>query len=165
MSIMMLKGIKSAHTRTRKAQVLIPDNYLEYMSVEQLVLVHDPLPLCNIILNLLVELRLSVAYVLHLISKTQNLIEFPLPAVLSSHLVLTPPPYVSDQTQLSLAQVVLGQPLVELVHGQIDDVIDGDRDAESPSTLLVPGKVLVRLALLAFVPGHRPLHRPRVFGR
>jgi len=62
----------------------------------------------------------------HLRLQLLDLIYLPLPAVLRRHLVLPSPPDVSTQSQLLLSQLVLAQQVVELVHGQVDDVSTGD---------------------------------------
>lgn len=55
-----------------------------------------------------------------------DLINLSLPTVLGSNFVLPSSSDVSTQGQLLLRQLVLGQQVVELVHGQVDDVRAGD---------------------------------------
>ena len=66
----------------------------------------------------------------HLGLQLLDLINLPLPTVLSGHLVLPPPTDVAAERQLLLRQLVLGQQVIELVHGEVDDVGAGDREAQ-----------------------------------
>lgn len=96
---------------------------------------------------------LAHLHVLDFVGQRHNLVQFAFAAVLGGHLVLAPPPDVPDQRQLRLAQVVLGQALVELVHRQIDDVLHGNGDLERTGTFLVPSQVLLLSFPDAFVSG------------
>lgn len=62
------------------------------------------------------ESHLAIAHLLDLIGQTNYLIELAFATILSGNFVLSASPYVANERKLSLAQVVLAQTLVELVH-------------------------------------------------
>ena len=55
-----------------------------------------------------------------------------------AHLVLAPPPDVPAEGELILAEVVLGEHVVELVHRQVDDVVHRDGQTQRQRLPLVP---------------------------
>lgn len=136
--------------------------YLEDVSVELAELVLEGLALREHALLVSEQPVLAHAHQLHLVGQTQDLVQFPLAAVLRRHLnfkkiiykpifkikrnradlVFAPPANVPDERELRLGQVVLGEALVELIHRQVDDVVHRDRNVHRPSALLVPTQVL-----------------------
>ena len=54
------------------------------------------------------------------------------------YLVLAPPPDVPAEGELILAEVVLGEHVVELVHRQVDDVVHRDGQTQRQRLPLVP---------------------------
>lgn len=71
-------------------------------------------------------------------------VQLALAAVLGRQLVLAAPADVADEGQLGFAQVVLGQELVELFHGQVDDLVVGEGDLHGAGAALVAAGVLVQ---------------------
>ena len=69
---------------------------------------------------------------------TAHLVDLALAAVLRGDLVLAAAPDVSAEGQLLLGELVLAQQVVELVHGQVDDVGAGDRQPHAGGLQLVP---------------------------
>ena len=55
-----------------------------------------------------------------------------------THLVLPPPPDVPAERELLLRELVFAEEIVELVHGQVDDVGTGDREPQGGGLPLVP---------------------------
>ena len=90
-------------------------------------------------------------------------VQFAFAAVLRRHLVLAAPADVPDEGELGLAQVVLGEELVELFHGQVDDLFVGEGDFHGAGAALVAAGVLIeqvvsRLKLRARFVTDRFLH-------
>ena len=56
-----------------------------------------------------------------------------------TYLVLPPPSDVSAQGELILAEVVLREHVVELVHGQVDYLVHRDGQSQRERLPLVPG--------------------------
>ena len=54
------------------------------------------------------------------------------------YLVFAPPPDVPAEGELILAEVVLGEHVVELVHRQVDDVVHRDGQTQRQRLPLVP---------------------------
>lgn len=117
--------------------VVVPE-VLKDVTVQVHVLLADLLLLGQDGFALAQQPLLAVLHLLDLVGQRDDLVEFALAAVLGGDLVLAAPPDVPDERELRFAQVVLGQPLVELVHGQVDDVVHRNRDVERPGSFLVP---------------------------
>lgn len=90
---------------------------------------------------------LAILHLLHLIGQTCDLVHFALSAILRRHLVLAAPPNVAYQGQLRLREIVLAQPLVELVHWKVYNITNGNWYAQRPGALLVARQMLVRFRL------------------
>ena len=69
---------------------------------------------------------------------TAHLVDLALAAVLRGDLVLAAAPDVAAERELLLGELVLAQQVVELVHGQVDDVGAGDRQPHAGGLQLVP---------------------------
>lgn len=89
---------------------------LKHVTVQGRELVPHPFALGLDDLAVAQQPLLAHLHVLDLVGQRHDLVQLALAAVLGGDLVLAPPPDVPDQRQLRFAQVVLGQPLVELVH-------------------------------------------------
>ena len=76
------------------------------------------------------QLSLAALDASHLRLQLLDLINLPLPTVLGGHLVLASPSDISTQGELLLGQLVLGEQVVELVHGEVDDVRAGDGEPQ-----------------------------------
>ena len=104
------------------------------------------------------QLSLAALDASHLRLQLLDLINLPLPTVLGGHLVLPPPPDVAAERQLLLSQLVFGQQVVELVHGEVDDVGTGDRETQLLRLIISgirnePLTVFTLLCYLSLVPG------------
>ena len=53
------------------------------------------------------------------------------------YLVLAPPPDVPAEVELFLVELVPGEHVVEFIHWQIDDVVDGEVDSQFPCLALI----------------------------
>lgn len=93
---------------------------------------------------LLQQAGLVAPQLLHPLLQLDDGVQLALAAVLGRQLVLAPPADVADEGQLRLAQVVLGQQLVELLHRQVDDLLVGEGDLHGAGAALVPAGVLVQ---------------------
>ena len=69
---------------------------------------------------------------------TAHLVDLALAAVLRGDLVLAAAPDVAAERELLLGELVLAQQVVELVHGQVDDVGAGDGQPHAGGLQLVP---------------------------
>ena len=69
---------------------------------------------------------------------TAHLVDLALAAVLRGDLVLAAAPDVAAEGELLLGELVLAQQVVELVHGQVDDVGAGDGQPHAGGLQLVP---------------------------
>ena len=104
------------------------------------------------------QLSLAALDASHLRLQLLDLINLPLPTVLGGHLVLAPPSDISTQGELFLGQLVLGEQVVELVHGEVDDVGTGDREAQLLRLIISgirnePLTVFTLFCYLSLVPG------------
>jgi spore maturation protein SpmB len=129
--------------------------YVKYVPVKLSELLLDARHLLEHVVALAEQTHLAVAHLLDLVAEAIDLVEFALAAVLSGDLVLATAPDVADEGQLGLAQVVLAQAFIELVHRQVYNVAHGYGNIQSPGALLVPRQVLLALAL-ATCPTKRP---------
>ena len=102
------------------------------------------------------QLSLATLDTSHLRLQLLDLIDLPLPTVLSGHLVLPPPPDVAAERQLLLSQLVFGQQVVELVHGEVDDVGTGDRETQILRLIRSGIKDDPDLEVYYFLPFSRP---------
>ena len=118
------------------------------------------------------QLSLATLDTSHLRLQLLDLIDLPLATVLGGHLVLPPPPDVPTERELLLRQLVLGQQVIELVHGEVDDVGTGDgepqllrliisgirNDSDLPTLILccylslISGKCLASRQAVLFLP-------------
>lgn len=121
------------------------------MTIEQAELLLDTGYLLEHVVAVADQAHLAIAHFLDLVAEAVDLVELAFAAVLSGNLVLATTPYVAYKRELRLAQVVLAQPLVELVHGQVDDVAHGYGHVQSASAFLVARQVLLGLAFAAFI--------------
>lgn len=112
---------------TRVSGLLVSPTYLENVPIQLLILVFDSLTFADHIFMFVDEPHFAIAHDFDFICQTQNLVEFAFSAILRCHFVLSPATYVANETQLRLAQVVLRQSLVELVHRQIYNVVNRNR--------------------------------------
>ena len=92
----------------------------------------------------------------HLRLQLLDLINLPLPTVLSGHLVLPPSSDVPAQRQLLLRQLVLREQVIELVHGEVDDVGTGDRETQILRLIRSGIKDDPDLEVYYFLPFSRP---------
>jgi len=96
---------------------------------------------------LLQQAGLVAPQVLDALLQVDDRVQLALAAVLGRHLVLAAPADVADEGQLAFAQVVLGQELVELLHGQVDDLLVGEGDLHGAGSAFVATRVLVEQIL------------------
>ena len=104
--------------------------YLEHIVVQSLDKVSPRGSLLHQLVVVGHQLRLPALDPGHLGLQLLDLINLPFPTVLGGHLVLPPPPDVPTQSELLLRQLVLREQVVELVHGEVDDVGTGDRETQ-----------------------------------
>ena len=126
----ILVDIASKESIQKVYYLLVPSkiipSYLENIIMQSLDQVSPGGSLLQQLLVVSHQLSLPALDPRHLRLQLLDLIYLPLPAVLRRHLVLPSPPDVSTQSQLLLSQLVLAQQVIELVHGQVDDVSAGD---------------------------------------
>ena len=113
-------------------------------------------PLAQQLLVVRHQLSLPTLDPRHLRLQLLDLINLPLPTVLGGHLVLPPPADVPAQRQLLLRQLVLREQVVELVHGEVDDVGTGDRETQILRLIRSGIKDDPDLEVYYFLPFSRP---------
>lgn len=116
---------------------------LKHVTIQRRELVPDSLALGLDDLAVAEQPLLAHLHVLYFVGQRHDLVQFAFATVLGGNLVLPAPPDVPDQRQLRLAQIVLGQTLVELVHRQVDNIMNRDRNLQRAGTLFIPREVFL----------------------
>ncbi|CAJ0965415.1 unnamed protein product [Ranitomeya imitator] len=82
----------------------------------------------------------------------QNCVQFPLAAVLSSHLVFSSSTDITYQAKLGLTKLVFGKKFIKLFHRQINDFVITERDLHSSGSLFISSCLSVYECRLSSAP-------------